>query len=495
MYDILIRNGLVLDGTGGPGLRAHVAVTDGKIVRVARVLEGEAKTVIDAAGRVVTPGFIDSHSHSDGKFFTCPEQTEKVEQGITTVVGGHCGGSVCGANAAEFLDGARGAQLGVNMALLIGHGTLRRAVMGADNRKPIHDELERMKGMLADAMEHGALGVSFGMIYAPGCFAQTDELVEMATVAARYGGVAAIHLRSEGPQLVRAVEEFIAVVRASGVRGIISHHKAAGLQENWGKVHTTMAMVEQANREGAEIYFDAYPYDAASSTFSGGFIPREWRSGGVQAMLARMEDPGQVEEIKRNFYAKYPNMDWLMITSCPNAHEYDGLRVGEIAAMRGQDEFETALDLVRISNDAAKCVFFSMCEADVKAVLANPRTMIGTDGSVGMTGRSFHPRVRGAFPRAIGRYVRELGVVTLPEMIRKMTSMPAAVYGLSSKGLVWEGFDADLCIFDPDKLIDRADYTRPTLRCEGLDYVIVGGKVAAVDAVSTGQLGGTMLYR
>ncbi len=495
MYDILIQNGLVLDGTGGSGLRAQVAVKDGKIVRVARGIEGGAKRVIDAAGKVVTPGFIDAQSHPDLKFAACPQQTEKVEQGITTVIGGQCGGSVCGKDAPAFLEEARGVGLGVNMALLIGHGTLRRVVIGSEDREPTPEEMERMKGMLAAAMEHGALGVSFGMIYAPGCFAKTEELIEMAKVAARYGGVAAIHLRSESTQLVRAVDEFITVVRASGVRGIISHHKAAGLGENWGKVHNTMAMVEQANREGLDIFFDAYPYAASSSTFSGGFIPNTWKSGGVDAMLERMDDGEQVAQIRAAFYAKYPHMNWMMLTSCPGAPEYEGLRVGEIAALRSQDEFEAALDVVRMTKDAAKCVFFSACEQDVQAVLANPRTMIGTDGNVGLTGRSYHPRVRGSFPRAIGRYVRELGVVSLPEMIRKMTSLPAAVYGLTGKGLVWEGFDADLCIFDPERICDRATYTDPSLRNEGLDYVITGGKIAAVDAVATGALGGKILYR
>ena len=496
MYDILIRNGLVLDGTGGPGFHAQVAVKDGKIVRVARMIEGEAKQVIDAAGRVVTPGFIDSHSHSDLKFAACPQQTEKVEQGITTVIGGQCGGSVCGEHAAAFLDEARNAQLGVNMGLLIGHGTLRRQVVGLDNRAATPEEQARMEELLAAAMEHGAMGVSFGLIYAPGCYADTQELIGMARVAARYGGVAAVHLRSEGERMVRAVDEFITVVRASGVRGIISHHKAGGLSENWGKVHNTMAIVEKANGEGLDIFFDAYPYAASSSTFSGAFIPNTWRSGGVEAMLARMEDPEQVAQIRAAFYAKFPNMDWMMITVCPGAPEYEGLRVGEIAALRGQDEFDAALDVVRISKGAAKCVFFSICEQDVQAVLANPRTMIGTDGSVGVEElKSYHPRVRGTFPRAIGRYVRQLGVVTLPEMIRKMTSMPAAVYGLAAKGLVREGMDADLCIFDPERICDRATYTEPSLRNEGLDYVIIGGKVAAINAVATGALGGKMLYR
>jgi len=495
MYDILIKNGLVLDGTGSPTMRVQVAVKDGKIAKIARNISENAKTVIDAFGKVVTPGFIDSHSHSDGQFATCPLQTDKIEQGITTSIAGQCGGSVCGKDAAEFLDHARGVKLGANMALLIGHGTLRRAVMGTQDRTPTAQELEEMKQLLRSAMEHGALGVSFGLIYAPGCFAKTDELIEIAKVAGEYQGIAAIHLRSESTELVKAVGEFITIVRQSGVRGVVSHHKAAGLSENWGKIHTTMRMIDRANEEGLEIYMDVYPYIAASSKFSTGFIPQHWRSGGTEALLKRAEDPEQVAQIREAFYAKYPDLNWIMVTSCPGAHQYDGLRVGQIAALRGQDEFSAAMDVVRISEDAARCCFFSMCEEDVQAVIAHPRAMIGTDSGVNIQGTSYHPRVKGTFPRAIACYVREKGVVSLPEMIRKMTAMPAAVYGLKTKGLIREGFDADLCIFDPNTLQDRADFTNPSQRCVGLDYVIVGGRIAAVNAVGTGELGGKMLFR
>lgn len=495
MYDILIQNGLLIDGTGSPGMAAQVAVKDGKIAKIARKISGEAKTVIDAAGKVVTPGFIDSHSHSDRQFFTCPLQTEKIEQGITTSIAGQCGGSVCGKDAAEFLENARTAKLGANMAMLIGHGTLRKAVLGMADREPAPQELEQMKEMLRCAMEHGALGVSFGMIYAPGCFAKTPELVELARVAGAYQGIAAIHLRSESTGLIRALEEFITVVRQSGVRGVVSHHKAAGMQENWGKIHTTMRMIEEANAEGLEIYMDVYPYTATSTTYSSVLIPNDWRTGGKENLLNRLNDPAQRNQLRELFYSKYSDLGFVQVTSCPGAPEYEGLRVPQIAALRGQDEFTAALDVVRISEDRAKACFFTVCEEDVEAVIANPRAMICTDAGVDMKNSSFHPRAKGSFPRAIGRYVREKNVVSLPEMIRKMTAMPAAVYGLKSKGLVWEGFDADLCIFDPETVTDRADFRDPAQRCEGLDYVIVGGKLAAVNATATGQMGGRMLYR
>lgn len=496
MYDILIQNGGVIDGTGSPAMFAQVAVKDGKIVKIARHIDGNAATVIDAKGKVITPGFIDSHSHSDKQFFSVPEQTEKVEQGITTSVTGQCGGSVCGADAAEFLDNAKGCALGANMAMLIGHGTLRRTVVGTENREPTPEELEEMKAMMRAAMEHGALGMSIGLIYAPGCFAKTEELIELAKVVGEYHGIVAIHMRSESVELVRSVQEFITIVRESGVRGVISHHKAAGLSENWGKVHTTLRMIDQANAEGLELYADVYPYTASHTGFSSAFIPNAWRSGGKEALLKRAEDPQQVADIKAAFYAKYPNMQWIMVARCPEFPEYEGKRVHEIAAIRGQEEFEAAMDVVRLTKDGAGACHFSMCQEDVETVIAHPRVMICTDAGVTTPATTtHHPRLRGSFPRALGRYVRERNVTTLPEMIRKITAMPAAVYGFQTKGLIREGMDADICIFDPDTIIDRAEYSDPFLHAEGLSYVIVGGKIAAINAVATGEKGGTMLYR
>jgi len=495
MYDILIKNGNLIDGTGSPAMRAQLAVKDGKIVRIARHIDGEAKQVIDAAGKVVTPGFIDSHSHSDNQFSSNPVQTEKIEQGITTSVAGQCGDSVCSANAGEFLDNARGAKLGANMALLIGHGSIRHAVLGTENRAPTAEELEKMKAIMRSAMEHGALGVSFGLIYIPGCYAKTDELIEIAKIVGEYHGIAAIHLRNEGDDLIPAVEEFIKIVRASGVRGVVSHHKVVGFT-NRGAVHTTLKMIDQANDEGLELYADVYPYSASSTNFSSPFVPAAAKSGGWEALKKRMEDPDTIAQWKERFYNKYPDTQWVMVTRCPGAEEYEGLRVPEIAAKMGLEEHAAAMEIIRLTKDRAGAVFFSMGEEDVETVIAHNRVMICTDSGVTTAATTiYHPRLRGSFPRALGRYVREKGVVSLPEMIRKMTAMPAAVYGFHTKGLLKEGFDADICIFDPDAILDRAEFTNPHLHAEGLVYVIVGGKIAAVNAVATGELGGTMLYR
>ena len=495
MYDILIKNGMIIDGTGSPSMRAQVAVKDGKIVKIARNIEAEAKAVIDAAGKVVTPGFIDSHSHSDKQFFLHPEQKEKVEQGITTSVAGQCGASICSTDAAEFLDNARGCKLGANIGQLIGHGSLRKAVIGTENRKPTADELEKMKSVMREAMEHGALGVSFGFIYAPGCFADTKEAIQIAKVVGEYHGIAAIHLRSEADKLVEAVNEFVTIVKESGVRGVISHHKASGNPKNWGLVKETLRIIDQVNVQGYELYADVYPYTASHTRFSSAFIPIQWRSGGTDSLLKHLESPEEIAEAKARFYSAHSDMDYILVARCAGRPEFEGLRVPEIAEKLGLDEFSAALEIVRLTKDSCSACFFTMCEEDVETVMAHPRVMICTDSGVVATASSYHPRLRASFPRAIARYVREKGVVSLSEMIRKMTSMPAAVYGFQTKGLIREGMDADICIFDPEKLEDKATYANPHAHAEGFDFVIVGGKIAAENAQYTGELGGTMLYR
>ena len=494
-YDIIIKNGMIIDGTGSPAMRGEVAVKDGKIVKVARKIEGEAERIIDASNKVVTPGFIDSHSHSDRQFFSHPAQTEKVEQGITTSVAGQCGGSICNIDAAEYLKNAKGAKLGANIGQLIGHGSLRKAIVGDVNREPTSAELEKMKSVMREAMENGALGVSFGFIYAPGCFAKTDEAIEIAKVVGEYHGIAAIHLRNEGEKLIEAVEEFITIVKASGVRGVISHHKSAGNEEWWGKVNTTLAMIDKVNEDGFDLYADVYPYTASHTRFSSPIIPTNWRSGGVDAVLEHISDPEQVAEIRENFYSTHKDLDYILVVRCPDYPEYEGLRVPQIAEKMGLDEFSAALELIKLTRDNCSACFFTMCEEDVETVIAHPRVMICTDSGVVSSASSYHPRLRASFVRAIARYVRERGVVTLPEMIRKMTSMPAAVYGFQSKGLIREGMDADICIFVPEKIEDKATFSNPRLRAAGFDYVLVGGKIAAENAVFTGEMGGTMLYR
>ncbi len=498
MYDLLIKNADILDGTGAPAYRSGIAILDGRIAAITED-EPEAKAVIDAKGRAVSPGFIDSHSHSDSAVESFPAQTEKVEQGITYSITGQCGSSAAPSVKQEgdvelvsaYLKRAKQIPQGSSSSMLIGFNTLRKAVLGNENRAPSPDELGRMKELLRDAMRAGAMGVSLGLIYVPGCYASTEEVIEIAKVVGEYDGLLASHIRNENDKLLNAVEEFLEIIRASGCRGVFSHHKSSQKQ-NWGLVKKSLAMIDAAVEEGLDVYLDVYPYTASHTSLSAEFLPNRYHPAGLKNVSDLLSDRGLLDRIKVDSAARNgEDYSWVLITYAEGHPEYEGKNLNEIADMRGEsDRVETAFSILRETNCAAKACYFTMCEEDVEYVMKHPHAMIGTDSGV-LCGRTHcHPRLRGTFPRALGRYVREKGIVSLPEMIRKMTSLPASVYRLAGKGLIKEGMDADLCIFDPETIIDRADYLQPTLNNEGLDYVIVGGRIAVVDGVHNGVCAG-----
>ena len=514
MYDFIIKNGRIIDGTGSPAYWSDLAIKGGKIVRIAKNIIG-GKHVIDASGLTVTPGFIDSHSHSDSSILDFPDQVEKIEQGITTSIGGQCGSSKAPISIdhiaydvasygkstevyktmGTFLDIARDIPLGSNLATFVGHCALRNAVIGPYDRAPSKDELEKMAVLLREGMAHGALGVSFGLIYPPSCFAKTDELIYLATVAAECGGMISAHIRDEGDRLIEACEEFITIIRSSKAKGIFSHHKAM-YKENWGNVKLTLEMIDKANQEGCDIYCDVYPYTASHTSLSARFIPKEYHSGGTNALVKNLTDVSIREKIKKVNIEKFgadDDLNWVLITKCAAYPEYKGLRLSEIAKIHGKDVYDTIFDMLIASKNSCTACYFLMCEEDLETVLSHPRAMIGTDSSVRGSSNVYHPRLRGTFPRVLGRYVRERGVVSLPEMIRKMTSLPATVYRLQDKGLLKEGFDADICIFDSEKIIDRSDYTSCHERATGLNYVLINGTVVVENAVYNGIKAGKVL--
>lgn len=516
MAQLVIKNGWVIDGTGAPAAVADIAVDNGKITAIGQDLP-DGEVTLDATGLTVTPGFIDSHSHSDYNYLTHPDQIEKVEQGITTAVGGQCGttpapiGKVLrpedvyeigtyGKNTevyrtiGSYLDIAKTVPQGANQATFAGHAAIRRAVIGTEMREPTAEELEQMKALLNEAMDHGALGISFGLIYAPSCYAKTEELIELAAVAARRNGLMTVHIRSEGDALVEAVEEVLTVARATGVRTVFSHHKAMG-KANWGKVKQTLHLIDEAIDEGLDVYMDVYPYNASSTSLSARIVPKEYHVGGaIDGVVASLLDPQKRAAIKEWGMAQWGmDMSWIMITECSGYRQYQGKLVSEIAEIHGKDVYETMYDMLTASRGSVSASYFMMCEDDIEQVLAHPRAMVCTDSSVAKGSKTYHPRLRGSFPRVLGRYVRERGVTTLPEMIRKMTALPAQVYGFTTKGVIREGMDADLCVFDANTIIDRATYAECTLGAEGLRYVIVGGEIAAIDAVYTGKRAGRVL--
>lgn len=497
MYDLIIKNGTVIDGSGKEGFCADVAIKDGKIAAVGKV-SGEAARVIDATGLTVTPGFIDSHSHADNAVLTFPLQAEKVEQGITTNIGGQCGSTRYPAvedgglvKMSQFMERACAIPQGSNIATFVGHKAVRKSVMGMENRHATGAELEEMKALVRDAMDAGAMGISFGMYYTPGAYASLEELIALATVAAEKNGIISAHIRSESDFLIESVEEFITIVKASGARGVLSHHKAC-MQKNHGKINTTLAMLEKANREGCDIYCDVYPYTASRTSVASVFIPGEYRDGRLDAHLKKPELRSMLREEGIRAYGE--DISWVLFNACTAFPQYSGIHLDEAARLHGKDQWDTLLDILTEQPNCQGC-FFTQREEDLQTVMAWPRAMICTDSGVKGNTEFYHPRLRGSFPRALGRYVREKQVVSLPEMIRKMTSLPAQVYGLSGKGLIREGMDGDICVFDPETIIDRATYTEVGHRAEGLRYVIVGGVVAAENALSTGVAKGRVLRR
>ena len=494
IYDLLIQNADILDGTGAPSYKANLAIKDGKIAAITKGTP-EAKTVIDAAGKTVSPGFIDSHSHSDGTVFSSPDQKEKIEQGITFSITGQCGFSAAPKRNQEgdlelvsaYMDRAKSTPQGSSSSMLIGFNTLRTAVLGNANRATSPEELEQMKELLRDAMRAGAMGVSFGLIYVPGCYATTEEVVEIAKVVGEYNGILASHIRNESDHLLEAVEEFLTAIRASGCRAVFSHHKSSK-KRNWGMVKKSLAMIDAANAEGCDVYLDVYPYTASHTSMSSTFLPSKFHPEGLRSVKDLLDDRELLDKIKADRYAMDgDDFSWVFVTYANGHPEYHGKTLNEIAEMRGEtDRVETAFNILRETNCSANACYFSMCEEDVEYVMKHPRAMICTDSSVAQGRDHFHPRLRASFPRALGRYVRERGVVTLPEMIRKMTSLPASVYRLETKGLIKEGMDADLCIFDPETIIDRSEFLNPTAKNEGLAYVIVDGKIVVEDGVHNG---------
>ncbi|MBR6793541.1 MAG: D-aminoacylase [Clostridia bacterium] len=494
MFDLLIKNAWIYDGLGNAPQKADIGIKDGEIACVGTVTE-TAERVIDAAGLAVSPGFIDSHSHADNAVAEYPEWKEVVEQGITTSVAGQCGSSIYPKEeAAEaFFKNLKETPLGGNLVLLIGHGALRKAVMGKENRRPTAEELEQMKKLLADGMEQGARGLSLGLAYVPGAYAETEELIALAKVASSYGGILAAHTRNENDLVIDSVREFITIAREANIRGVISHLKACK-KRNWGKVKTLLSMIDEANAAGAEIYMDVYPYVASSTSLSSAFVPKEALTRPNEELAAALVEPALRQEFEAKMKPLHgDNLDWVYVTACKGHPEYAGMFVSEIAERMGRTHYDAVYELLHISDLSCTSCFFSVNEEEMVEIMKHPRSMIGTDSTAAKGRAVYHPRVRGSFVRALGHYARDLGVMPMEQMICKMTSFTAAVYGLKNKGRVAEGYDADLCIFDPQKLIDRADFKSCSLPNEGLHYVLVGGRIAVENGISTGLKAGCFI--
>jgi len=520
MFDLVIKNGRIVDGAGNPWYWGDVAVADGRIAAVGRLADAEADRVIDAEGLVVAPGFIDAHSHSDLMLMTEPAARQKIMQGVTTEVVGQDGLGeaplrddviddwrryLSGLNGdpdidwdwrsfADYLDRLEAAGPAVNVATLVGHGNLRLLAMGMENRPPTPRELDEMKELLAEAMRQGAFGMSTGLIYPPCVYAGTAELTELCKVVADWGGVFVVHMRNEGDLLLESIEEVISIGRDSGVPVHISHFKASG-RKNWGKVRDALELLERARAEGVDVTVDQYPY-TAGSTFLSSLLPSWVHEGGTEQMLERLRDEAVKKRIAEEMTEGGRGREWgwgnVIVTSVATEanRRFEGMTVEEIAEARGATPVEAVLDLVLEEENAVTMVGFSMSEEDIRTVMRSPLQMVCTDGII--LGKP-HPRVYGSFPRVLGRYVRGEGVLGLEEAVRKMTSLPAQRLGLHDRGLLRPGLWADITVFNPDTIIDRATYQDPHQFPEGVEYVVVNGVVTVDGGVHTGARAGRVL--
>ena len=521
-YDILIENGYVIDGTGNPWFRADVAVVGDRIETIGRIKGADAECRIDARGLVVAPGFIDIHSHSDYTVLIDPRVESKVRQGVTTEVVGNCGSSAAPMNSEvrvyrekymrvtlgedfefnwetmeDYLNLIDAGGASFNVVALVGQGTVRQNVIDHEDRPPTESELKAMRKLVAEAMEDGAWGLSTGLIYTPSCYADKDEIVELAKVVADYDGVYFSHIRGEGETLLEAVKEAIEIGERAGVPVEIAHFKASG-REHWGKTKESLRLVEEGRKRSVDVTFDQYPY-IASSTGLAALIPHWAQEGGAERLLERLRDPETRRRIAEGPATVTRDWDSVMVALAKNHPQYEGKTITEIARLECKGPMDAVFDLLLAEEAQVNIVSFGMCEEDVRRVMRSPNMMVGSDGRAvaprGILGKGKpHPRYYGTFPRVLGHYVRE-GVLSLQEAVRKMTSMPALRLGLRDRGLLREGFKADITIFDPEAVKDEATFTDPHRFASGIPYVIVNGTIVVDKFEHTGAFPGKALRK
>jgi N-acyl-D-amino-acid deacylase len=496
-YDVVIRNGRVVDGTGNPAFFADVAIKNGHIARIGRVA-GKAKAEIDAAGLIVAPGFIDVHTHAD-EVADMPRAENFVRMGVTSLVAGNCGNSTL--NVARLFRAVERANVAVNVATLVGHNSVREKAMGGSfDRPPTPEELARMKALVKQAMEDGAVGLSTGLIYQPGVFAKTDEIVELAKAISPYDGIYTSHMRHEDTKIYKALDEVFRVAREAGVRAEVSHIKLAG-PSAWGQAEKVLAYIEKARAEGLDVTQDQYSYTASSTGLSQ-LVPDWALEGGKGEFRKRVSDPAQkakmVAEMKKSLRNKgRDDLSYAVIASCKSDKSLDGLNIAEAAkAKRGSDalddQIETVLQIQ--SNGGASGVFHGMSEDDLKIFMRHPNTMIACDSGLRKLGEGVpHPRGYGNNARVLARYVRELKVLRLEDAIRKMTSLPANTFHFPGRGELREGNWADIVVLDPEKVQDNSTYKDPHHYSTGIPYVLVNGVPVLMNGEHTGAKAGQAL--
>ena len=524
-YNLLIKGGIVYDGTGSSGMEADVAVANDRIVAIApNINEKKAHTVIDARGMAVAPGFIDAHTHTDIHLIVNPNAESKIRQGVTTEIGGNCGGSRFPLNdtmfeeSSEYLEKEYGLDLtwrdiggffnrleqqGIanNHAELLGHGTLRSFVMGPYDRPPTDEELQRMKQVVREHMQAGVFGLSTGLEYTPGNFAETEEIIDLCQDVAGLGGIHATHMRNEGDQVIESLEETLRICRETKVSTQISHLKAAA-PRNWSKLDGIFSLIEGAIREGLPVLADRYPYHAWSTGLSFHF-PHWTREGTSEDFVNRLKDETLRKKIEPYVNSEGERMgSWknVVISSVftdKNRH-VEGKNILDAAAEAQKSTYEFMRDLLIEEEGHVSMVGFGMSEDNLARVLAHPQVVVGSDGNAVATEGPLskgkpHPRFYGTFPRVLGKFSRDEGIITLAEAVKKMTSMTAEKFGLTGRGRIAVDNFADLVVFEPDKVIDSATFTDPHQYTAGIPYVIVNGQAAVSEGEHTGVLAGKVL--
>lgn len=540
MFDLLIQNARIIDGTGSAPYPGSLAVKDGKIAGVTgncpqcqpgNPAATEAVRTVDAAGLCLAPGFIDAHCHEDETLGNEASTYSKLSQGITTVSCGNCGESFfptskdpekqaiirslkeeylsqpdCGfrdvfdsfTSLANWRAYAETRKCAYNYVTLTGHGILRTAVMGLANRQATEEELEQMKDLLRETMEHGSRGLSSGLIYTPGCYADEHELTELCKVVAEYDGYYSVHLRNEAGFFEEAVAEAIRTAESAGCRLNLAHHKSCG-KENWGKTEKTLQMIRDARARGMFVYTDVYPY-LATGNYINICLPKEFFENGPEKMAVLLQDPAVRKEMKEAILSwkegRYQNcggFDHILICNAPETPDAVNKTIGEYARELGRDEFEVYFDLCVANGVAGQAAYFAMSEEDLTRILLDDNAVIGTDSYNIGENNAVHPRSFGTFPLLLSEYVREKKIMPLEKMIRKMTGAAADFMGIPGKGYLKEGFDADLVLFDPETVMPRADFRNSRELADGIMEVFVAGESVYKEKKLTGNCPGRFI--
>ena len=497
-YDILIRNARVVEGSGNPWYRAAVAVKDGRIAAIGPLADASAARVIDAGERVVAPGFIDAHVHVEGNLERNPRADNFLLDGVTTVITGNCGSSEL--NLPAWFDKIQRLGLGINVASLVGHNSVRREVMGAANRAATPEEIRKMQSLIDRAMRDGAVGFSTGLEYVPGVYSNTAEVVALAKAAAARGGVYTSHMRDEGIHEIEAITEAVNVGREAGLPVEISHLKI-DRRRVWGASDQSLALIERCRREGVDVVADQYPYDRASTNLGIRLPAWALAEGKIKERLA---DPATRRKIAAEMKANLADMgepDYSFATVARFAPDtsYEGKTITAINALKGrtsgaENEIETIFELM--SAGGAGMIYRLMGEADIERIMRYPNTAIASDGGVQEMGvGNPHPRSYGTNARVLGEYVRVRGVLTVEDAIRRMTGLPARTFRLQDRGLVREGMAADLVVFDPARVEDKATFAKPHQYSQGFDFVLVNGKIVVDGGKLTAVRPGKALRR